>query len=75
MNRHSFTEPDEVRTPPKTRVEVVNLDTVKVARFINGAGWLVGMHRLDRGHAQLPCTHVGAASPDRYTSCMTTDAR
>jgi ketosteroid isomerase-like protein/mannose-6-phosphate isomerase-like protein (cupin superfamily) len=39
MNRHSFTEPDEVRTPPKTRVEVVNLDTVKVARFTMEPGW------------------------------------
>ena len=39
MNRRSFTEPDEVRTPPKTRVEVVNLDGVKVARFTMEPGW------------------------------------
>ena len=37
--RHSFDEPDEVRTPPKTRVEVVNLGGTSAARLTLEPGW------------------------------------
>jgi hypothetical protein len=35
----SFTTPDEVRSPAKTRVEVVDLDGVKAARMTLQPGW------------------------------------
>ena len=35
----NFAEPDETRTPDKTRVEFVNLPTVKVARLTFQPGW------------------------------------
>jgi hypothetical protein len=35
----SFDAPDEVRTPEKTRLEVVDLDGVKAARMTAQPGW------------------------------------
>ncbi len=35
----NFTEPDETRTPDKTRVDFVDLPTVKVARLTFQPGW------------------------------------
>ena len=35
----SFDSPDETRTPPNTRVEVVRLDGVTAARFTFQPGW------------------------------------
>ena len=35
----SFDSPDEVRTPEKTRVEVVDLGSVKAARMTAQPGW------------------------------------
>lgn len=35
----SFDSPDEVRTPPKTRVEVVNLEGFTIGRFTFEPGW------------------------------------
>lgn len=39
ITRKSFNAPDESRTPAKTRVEVVDLDSVKAARFNMEPGW------------------------------------
>jgi hypothetical protein len=39
MTKGSFTTPDTVRTPPLTRVEVVDLGEVKAARFQMEPGW------------------------------------
>ena len=35
----NFAEPDETRTPDKTRVEFVDLPTVKAARMTFQPGW------------------------------------
>lgn len=35
----SFDSPDEVRTPPKTTVQVVDLDGIKAARLSLEPGW------------------------------------
>jgi quercetin dioxygenase-like cupin family protein len=37
--KKSFTNPDEVRTPPKARVEVVNLGGTQVMRATFEPGW------------------------------------
>jgi hypothetical protein len=39
LNAKSFESPDEVRTPDKTRVEVVDLGSVKAARLTLQPGW------------------------------------
>lgn len=39
MTKKSFTDPDETRTPPKTRVAVIDLGSVKAARFTMEPGW------------------------------------
>lgn len=39
VTRKSFESPDESRTPTKTKVEVVDLGTAKVARFTMQPGW------------------------------------
>lgn len=39
MIQKSFDEPDETRTPEKTRVEVVRLGNVQAARFTMQPGW------------------------------------
>jgi mannose-6-phosphate isomerase-like protein (cupin superfamily) len=39
MSRKSFDSPDETRAPQKTRVDVVDLGTVKAARFTMEPGW------------------------------------
>lgn len=39
MIKKSFDEPDETRTPTKTRVEVVRLGDVQAARFTMQPGW------------------------------------
>jgi quercetin dioxygenase-like cupin family protein len=39
MTKRSFDNPDEVRTPPKTKVEVVDIDGAKVARVTFEPGW------------------------------------
>jgi len=39
LTKKSFQEPDEVRTPPLTRIEIVSLDGAKVARFTMQPGW------------------------------------
>ena len=39
MITKSFDEPDEVRTPAKTRVEVVRLGDTQAARFTMEPGW------------------------------------
>lgn len=39
MSKRSFTTPDSVRTPPQTRVEVVDLGGVTAARFTMQPGW------------------------------------
>ncbi len=37
--KKSISDPDEIRTPEKTRVEVVDLGSVKAARFTMQPGW------------------------------------
>jgi mannose-6-phosphate isomerase-like protein (cupin superfamily) len=37
--KKSFSSPDEVRTPDKTRIEVVELGSVKAARMTAQPGW------------------------------------
>jgi hypothetical protein len=39
MDRKSFDKPDETRTPPKTRVDVVQLGDVQAARLTAEPGW------------------------------------
>jgi hypothetical protein len=39
ITKKSFDAPDETRTPPKTRVEVVRLGTSTAARFTFQPGW------------------------------------
>ncbi|HEY3505978.1 MAG TPA: cupin domain-containing protein [Actinocatenispora sp.] len=39
LTRKSFQEPDEVRTPPLTRVDVVTLGDAKCARMTMQPGW------------------------------------
>jgi uncharacterized cupin superfamily protein len=39
MIKGSFSKPNEIRTPPQTRVEMVNLGDVKAARFTMQPGW------------------------------------
>jgi hypothetical protein len=39
INAKSFDEPDEIRTPDKTRVEVLDLGAVKAARLTAQPGW------------------------------------
>jgi mannose-6-phosphate isomerase-like protein (cupin superfamily) len=39
LTTKSFGSPDEVRTPDKTRVEVVDLGSVKAARLTAEPGW------------------------------------
>jgi len=39
LAKKSFSDPDEVRTPEKTRLEVVSLDGVKAARLTLQPGW------------------------------------
>ena len=39
ITKKSFESPDEVRTPDKTKLEVVDLGSVKVARLTAEPGW------------------------------------
>lgn len=39
MAKRSFDQPDQTRTPSKTRVDVVEFDSVKAARFTMQPGW------------------------------------
>lgn len=39
MVKRSFDQPDQTRTPSKTQVDVVELDSVKAARFTMQPGW------------------------------------
>jgi mannose-6-phosphate isomerase-like protein (cupin superfamily) len=39
VEKKSFDSPDEVRSPEKTRLEVVNLGSVKAARMTAQPGW------------------------------------
>jgi hypothetical protein len=39
MEAKSFDKPDETRTPPKTRVEVVHVGNVQAARMTFEPGW------------------------------------
>ena len=38
--KHSYDAPDEVRRPPKTRVDVVDLGTTTTARLTMEPGWV-----------------------------------
>lgn len=68
---HSHSAADEVRTPDKTRVEVVKLDGVTIGRFNFEPGWrwsecikpVVGTE-----HCQVP--HVGYAVSGKITVRM-----
>lgn len=44
MQKKSFNAPDEVRTPPKTRVEIVTFNGMSVARATYDAGWRWSEH-------------------------------
>jgi quercetin dioxygenase-like cupin family protein len=44
MQKKSFDTPDEVRTPPKTKVEVVNLGDRPVMRITFEPGWKWSEH-------------------------------
>jgi len=58
VTKKSFSAADETRTPDKTRVEMVGLGTVKVARFTMQPGWrwseciqpVVGTERCQARH-------------------------
>jgi hypothetical protein len=39
LTKRSFDTPDEVRTPDKTRVEILTLGDVRAARFTMQPGW------------------------------------
>ena len=39
VSTRSFTDPDEVRTPPKTRLDLLDFGSVKVGRITLEPGW------------------------------------
>ena len=64
----SHTQPDEVRTPSKTRVEVVHLEGFTIGRFTFAPGWrwsecIKPVVKTD--HCQV--SHVGYAVSGRIT--------
>jgi quercetin dioxygenase-like cupin family protein len=68
----SHSSPDEVRTPNKTRVEVVQLEKFTIARFNFEPGWrwsecVKPVAQTDRCQA----SHVGYAVSGRVTVRMT----
>ena len=57
----SFDTPDETRTPPNTRVEIVRLGAVTAARFTLQPGWRWSEHVAPvAGTASCQLRHVGA---------------
>ena len=52
LKSKSHDKPDEVRSPDKTRVEVVRLKDFTIRRMTFQPGWLamVGMHQAGRPH-------------------------
>lgn len=39
MQKKSFSEPDETKTPPKTKLEIINLDGKTLVKNIFEPGW------------------------------------
>jgi mannose-6-phosphate isomerase-like protein (cupin superfamily) len=72
LQTKSHEQPDEVRTPDKTRVEVVKLDGATIGRFIFQPGWrwsqcIKPVVKTDSCQA----SHVGYAVSGRITIQLT----
>jgi hypothetical protein len=62
----SHNSPDEIRTPDKTRVEIVRLEGFTVGRFNLGAGWRWSQCILPIVHTEsCQLSHVGYAVSGR----------
>ena len=63
----SHNSPDEVRTPNKTRVEVVQFDGVTMGQFNFEPGWrwseCIKASRQDRPLPSFPCRLCGFREP------------
>jgi hypothetical protein len=68
LTTKSFDKPDETRTPDKTRVEVIDLDGPKAARFTMQPGWRWSeCIKPVAGTDTCQNRHVGAAISGRLT--------
>jgi hypothetical protein len=66
VEKKSFDQPDEVRTPDKTRVDVVEIQDVKAARLTLQPGWRwADCIRPVAGTDSCQARHVGVVASGR----------
>jgi quercetin dioxygenase-like cupin family protein len=67
----SFSSPDEVRTSPKARVEIVNLGDITVMRAIFQPGWRWSIHlKPQAGTESCEVAHLGYLVSGRLATRM-----
>jgi len=66
VQKRDFASPDEVRSPEKTRVEVVRMDGVTAARYVFEPGWRwADCVKPVAGTDSCQARHVGVAMSGR----------
>lgn len=76
LQRKSFNSPDETRTPPKTRMEIVTFDGMSVARVTYDTGWRWSEHISPVvGTKSCQVSHLGYVISGQITVQMADDTK